>query len=136
MNRRSFLSILATGLVGTCVAAKVPTGWIPAPIRRYAACEFMRVHFNQFCQVYHRPPDTLYLGTKLFEAFESELLLAMRWTPATYDSQRSLCLRFKGVPAVRDPFNSWYMTCLLDDRIMTIHPFTPFLTKDPTYPHH
>ncbi len=35
MTRRGFLGRLATGLVGACAVAKIPTAWIPEPIRRY-----------------------------------------------------------------------------------------------------
>lgn len=46
MNRRQFLTRVSTGLVGAAVATRVPVKWLPAPVQRFAALEYMRLHVN------------------------------------------------------------------------------------------
>jgi hypothetical protein len=50
MNRRDFLSRVSTGLVGAAVLTKVPVKWLPAPVQRFAALEYLRTAFNNDCE--------------------------------------------------------------------------------------
>lgn len=111
LSRRGFLGLLSTGVVGTCVVAKLPTSWIPAPIRRYAALEFMRQQFNAWMQQQatnrDELPDEIVLGTDLYDAFEAEcrcnrrILYRERIGPADFDTVTELM--FKGVPVRDEP---------------------------------
>jgi len=81
-TRRGFLGLLATSAVGACVAVKVPTGWLPEPVRRLAASEFLRKQFNGFSEGTFNFPTELRAGRALFEAYESEVVCLCRYTPS------------------------------------------------------
>ncbi len=56
MNRRGFLGLLCSGVVGACVVAKIPTAWIPAPIQSRALMfKGVPLVFDQYC-----PSSTIY----------------------------------------------------------------------------
>ena len=108
MNRRGFLGALATGLVGACVATKIPTAILPAPVRTRAACEFLRKAYNDYSggQV-GRHPREMFVGRELFEAFEGELIANERFV--TFDTDAGYqdpALRFKGAK-VRPEGRGW-----------------------------
>lgn len=117
INRRGFLGVLATGLVGTCVAAKIPTAWVPAPLRRHAAITFLRTQFNAWCAQHHRVPDELWLGPQLYAAYRTEVVANMRMIPygglddqeiAGTDRAWREYLLFKGVRAYRvETYPTW-----------------------------
>ncbi len=102
MTRRGFLGWLATGAVSACVLAKIPTAWVPEPVRRYAAVEFMRTAYNDWSGLYGEAPDCLRAGTALFEAYESEIVVNLRFTTSSeaFSSRRSLM--FKATPLWED----------------------------------
>jgi hypothetical protein len=96
-TRRGFLGFLATSAVGACVAVKVPTAWLPEPVRRRAATEFLVREFNEFVRLYgfDRRPTELRAGRALFEAYEGEVVCLFRFTPAMPDVPREPSLCFK-----------------------------------------
>ncbi len=103
LSRRGFLGLLATGAVGACVASKIPTAWLPEPVRRYAACEFMRTEFNAFCGGrMDDMPERLRAGTALYEAYESELVVNLRFCAAEREAPVRRTLMFKGVALWED----------------------------------
>lgn len=98
MNRRGFLSLLATGAVGACVAAKVPTGWLPEPVQRYAACEFLRKAYNDFSRGrFGQRPREMFAGRELYEAFEGEIIANQRYVLTPYKICKGESLMFKGL---------------------------------------
>ena len=96
LSRRGFLGILATGAVGACVLAKLPSGLLPLPIRRRAACEFLREAYMTAARAGHTP-EVMYAGRELYEAYEQEIPLHWRFTSTgTNDRFGVENLRFKG----------------------------------------
>ena len=94
-TRRGFLGLLATGAVGACVAAKIPTSLLPAPVRARAACEFLREHYHAYCRGgAGRHPWAFLVGRELFEAYESELVAIEAFMEAAAPQIETL--RFKG----------------------------------------
>jgi len=68
MNRRAFLSRLSAGIVGACVAAKIPTGLPPSAITTRA------MHYRGVPLRYdpNMPSDRVYfLNTQYFVAYKS-----------------------------------------------------------------
>lgn len=102
LSRRGFLGLLATATVGACVAAKVPTGWLPEPIQRLAACEYLRKHYNAWANGRREMPGGLLAGRELFEAFEGEIAANMRFTTLDMADRGIPSLLFKGCSLVAD----------------------------------
>lgn len=100
LTRRGFLGLLATGAVGACVATKLPTGWLPEPVRRRAACEFLRREHNAWVAAHRGEglvfPQRMTAGRELFEAYEGELLANELFTAYDTDWRTNPSLRFKG----------------------------------------
>lgn len=96
LSRRGFLGLLATGAVGACVAAQVLTGWLPEPVRRRAACEYLREEWLTFARVHRRGPQQMTAGRELFEAYEGERLANERLTLYGADWRTNPSLTFKG----------------------------------------
>jgi hypothetical protein len=46
MNRRTFLTRVSTGLVAAAVTTHVPVKWLPRPIQKWAALDYMRMRVN------------------------------------------------------------------------------------------
>jgi hypothetical protein len=106
MNRRGFLGALATGLVGACVATKVPTGWLPEPVRRTAAREYMRKAYNEYARgVVMNHPRAMLVGRELYEAYEGELVAMERfvWVDREAESAGLPTLAFKGAHVLAHP---------------------------------
>lgn len=80
MTRRGFFGLLATGAVGACVAAKVPIGWLPEPVRRTAALDFLRSEYYKFAKGDGVTfPRRMTAGRELYEAAEGEFLAYERF---------------------------------------------------------
>lgn len=86
-SRRGFFGLLATGAVGACVATRVPTWVLPEPVRRRAACEFLRRAYNDHARGkgVDRMPREMYVGRELYEAYWGELLTHERFVAVTYE---------------------------------------------------
>lgn len=107
MNRRSFLQRVCGGVVATLVVAKLPTQWLPEPVRVNAACEFLRKAFNEWrhdriqagASFSDAIPQRMTAGRELFEAYKGELIPNMRFmsVDAGYPFARTPSLMFKGV---------------------------------------
>lgn len=78
MNRRGFLGLLATGAVGACVAARIPTALLPASVRSRAASEYLSAFYHRFSRA-HGAPKSIYVGSDLWEAFIGELVVHQRF---------------------------------------------------------
>ncbi len=102
LTRRGFLGFLATSAVSACVVVKLPTAWVPEPVRRYAACDFMRATVNDWCGLYGHAPDRLRTGVALYEAYESELTANMRFVRGDEATPPRRCLTFKAMPVWED----------------------------------
>ena len=82
LSRRGFLGALATAAVGACVATKIPTSILPARVRTYAACEFLREKYNAWWMGrsggytdFSAPrPEMMLVGRELFQAYEGEIV--------------------------------------------------------------
>lgn len=96
LTRRGFIGLLSTGLVGACVVTKVPTGWIPEPIRKRVACDYLRREFNAWVGAHKDFPGGLIAGRELYEAFEGELIRNERFTLASARGDGEPSLVFKG----------------------------------------
>jgi len=97
-SRRGFLGLLATGAVGACVAAKIPTAFLPAKVRTRAACEFLRDAYMAHYKSRGVYPREMRVGRELFEAFEGELVVHERFVEAWVDDGKPYRrgLAFKG----------------------------------------
>jgi hypothetical protein len=95
MTRRWFLGVLSTGLVGACVVAKVPTAWLPTPIQRSAAIEYLRTAWFAFYDVHRRMPQTMEVGRELFEAYADDLMHNVRTCFGSIEPSGEIALRFK-----------------------------------------
>jgi len=80
LSRRTFLTRVAGGVVGACVVAQIPTSVLPITVRKYAALDYLRRHYNLYTQGLGKPPNMGFCGRELFDAYESELLPISRWT--------------------------------------------------------
>ena len=87
MNRRSFLTRLSTSLVGAAIVAKVPLTWLPAPVRRYAALEYVHRAYHLACDCMMLAqsqgygignPAAIIVQQWLYEQVENELLANKR----------------------------------------------------------
>lgn len=74
VGRRRLFSAFAKAAVGACIAANIPAGILPSPIRRRAATERLSAVYHQFFQTYGVAPKEIYAGRELFEAFQSEII--------------------------------------------------------------
>lgn len=106
MNRRGFLGALATGLVGACVATKIPTSLLPQPVRYRAACEFLLKHYHAHTKGLAVIggagwPNAILVGRELYEAYESELVAVEVFGGGEPDDFYSL--RFKAAHVVAHP---------------------------------
>lgn len=110
MNRRAFLGRLSAGVVGTCVAANLPTAWLPASVRSAAAREFLRREYNAWVGRYGVHPSLIVADTRLYEAYESELVAIERFSVGR--GPRRGALIFKGTPIVpsRIRTDAWSVT--------------------------
>lgn len=90
MNRRSFLTRVSTGLVGAAVVTKIPVTWLPTPVRRYAALEYLRNAYNYYVGLVlelrdrepGRPADmpaAMVVQAWLYEQVEDEMLANKRF---------------------------------------------------------
>src|SRR5690349_17452462 len=87
LSRRGFVSVFSAGIVGACVASKIPTAWIPTRVKTYAACEFLRREYWAFCDsevkrgipALEAHPKRAFIGLKLHDAYVSELTAVMRF---------------------------------------------------------
>lgn len=92
MNRRGFLAALATGVVGACVASHLPTAWLPQPVRRRAALDFLTVEFNRYMRGRGSIAfPTIVVGPALYGAIDSELESNQRYTSS--DSPRAIAFK-------------------------------------------
>jgi hypothetical protein len=103
VNRRAFLGRFAAGVVGACVVAKVPTALLPASVRRYAACEFLREHYNRWSHGKRKGPAALVVGRELYQAYESEITVCERFTDARDHGPVFVTLNFKAASVVAHP---------------------------------
>jgi hypothetical protein len=98
MNRRAFLTRVSTGLVGAAVIANVPVTWLPAPVRRYAALEYLRNAYNYYVdlvlELREREPDrpadmpaAMVVQTWLYEQAEGEMAANKRFRELLYMRQ-------------------------------------------------
>lgn len=113
LNRRSFLTRLAGGLVGACVLAKVPLEWVPTGVKKYAATEYLTkawlAHTKGTGVRYY--PVNMLAGSDLFDAFESEVQVCQRFV--NEDTQRAGWhnLAFKSAILRRSPKRGWWVEC-------------------------
>ena len=99
LDRREFLQRCCAGVVGSALLAHVPTAWIPAPIRAYAARQYLDRAWRQWIrQPDHWTTAIMYAGRELFDAYERELPAEWRWTDPTYPGS----LLFRGMPLIRE----------------------------------
>lgn len=91
ITRRAFFTRLCTGLVGAAVATKVPVTWLPAPVRKTAALEYLRrevnLHYStlQIAKVAHPEwphlrPAGIVVSRWLYEQAEGEMLWNERFS--------------------------------------------------------
>jgi hypothetical protein len=80
VNRRAFLTRASVAVVGACVATKIPTAWLPAPVKRYAATEFLTRAYNAATKGrgWRWCPSDIYVGDDLFYAFLGEHIARTR----------------------------------------------------------
>lgn len=97
LTRRGFLGALATGAVGLCVAAKAPTGWLPAAARESVACEYMRKRYHAWVKgrAGFAAPYAMVVTRDLYEAFQGELVSNLRFR-SVESSHLPPHLMFKG----------------------------------------
>lgn len=115
MTRRDWLQRVSLGLVGACVATRIPTTWLPAPVQSYAACEFLRREVNAWGGRHglNQRPRVLVVSPALNDAFEREFAPNMRFTLG--NGPYTGCLLFKGIPvqrSTRDEGSGWHVTIL------------------------
>lgn len=109
-TRRGFLTGLATGAVGACVAVRVPTGWLPAPVRREAARDYLRRAYNEFTHGKAGAfPRRMTAGRELYDAYASELLAVERSTVIPVNPEVPH-LKFKGARLYREG-EGWRVAC-------------------------
>lgn len=113
-TRRGFFGALATAAVGACVAAKIDAAWLPAPVRRWSACERLRKAWLAHGQQHGEAPREMVAGRALYDAYESEITANFRftYTSATADPPS---LRFKTVtlrPSKSSNPNDWTLITL------------------------
>jgi hypothetical protein len=116
VNRRAFLTRASVAVVGACAATKIPTAWLPAPVRRYAALEFLTRVYNDAAKGrghIHAPKD-LYVGSDLFQAIESELMVIERHVDKPLIAIPP-ALKFKGATVWRSSTPGWYVMVPLPD---------------------
>jgi len=108
MNRRAFLGRVGVGLVGACLATKVSSAWLPAPVKSWAACEFLRREVNNWFARYgiDHPPKVIVADAALYDAFRSELTANQRFTAGPRFRENEGCLVFKGIPVRRSAMAS------------------------------
>lgn len=99
-TRRGFFGALATATVGACIASRIPTAWLPQPVKTRAACEFLRKAYNDYARGSGASggPREMYAGRELYEAYESELIASQRfyWSWTTSEEPTREWLAFKG----------------------------------------
>jgi hypothetical protein len=80
MKRRSFLQLLAGGIVGTAAVLHAP-GWVLSSTKpgRRLACEYLRGQYLAFVQAHQKPPYRIEVCRDLFEALEHELVANERF---------------------------------------------------------
>ncbi len=112
MNRRTFLSRVCGGVVGAAVVAAVPLNWIPAPIKRQGAIDFLLKHYRDATDGTHfrQPPTDAVVACDLFDAYESELIAFVRVVPRDYFAAvPNHTLMFKGVKLHRSSARGWFI---------------------------
>ena len=80
MTRRGFLGTLGAALVGSCVATKIPTAWLPAPVQRWAACEYLLRHYREWTDTHDQQLGGMIVGCDLWEAYAEQLSMPWRFT--------------------------------------------------------
>ena len=112
-SRRGFLGAISAAVVGACVATTIPTAWLPLPVQRWAACEYLQRHLLEWYSIYGLTilPGGLLVGRELFEAYEEECLTNMPqllFTMSRYPGS----LVFKGCPILPYTFRGWHVQIL------------------------
>ena len=102
LGRRGFFGALATAAVGACIATKIPTAFLPQPIRYRAACEYLSQRYHAYTKglsfAAGNWPRAMLVGRELYEAFESELVAIEAFTDAATPQIETL--RFRGAVVV------------------------------------
>jgi hypothetical protein len=96
LNRRQFFQRVSAAAVGLTIAAKLPTLWVPEPVRRRAACECLRRAYFDWVTRNKTFPTSIGVGQELFDAYERELARGERF--GVWDDPEAL--RFKGTRLV------------------------------------
>lgn len=105
LNRRAFLGRAAAVIVGLTVASKVPTAWLPSPVQRYAAIEYLRRAYYDAIRGKRLEefPREIRVASWLYDAYESELVPLQRFSSDSWHP--SACeptLLFKGLLVRKD----------------------------------
>ena len=98
-TRRRLLASLATAVVGGCVAARVPTTWLPSSVTRRVATEYLHWHVQQWYNAHglKHGHGGLVVGAALYEAYEQEAIINRRF----FDGH-AYTMWFKGRPIVAE----------------------------------
>ena len=112
IERRGFFGVVASALVGACIATKIPTGIIPPPIRKHAAIDYLAREYNRFTKgKLGNAPAAALVGRKLFEAFDDEIsAIAFNGDGDLIDSLKfksATLLHYEG--AGLNPWDVWFL---------------------------
>lgn len=109
MNRRQFFTRVSTAAVGVCVASKIPTTWLPAPIRHAAATEYLRAAWLEASNGQSGwMPREMYAGRELYDAFNSELIELGRYNIFIGFGYNG-GLKFKTATVLSEGESGWYV---------------------------
>ena len=108
ISRRGFFGALATAAVGACLATKIPTSFLPQPVRYRAACEYLlkkyHAHTKGLGVSAEKWPKAILVGRELYEAYESELVPMERFGAySAADTPYAETLAFKSAMVVAHP---------------------------------
>lgn len=105
ISRRGFFGALATAAVGACVATKIPTAFLPQPVRSRAAVEYLLKHYRAHTEgagLSGEWPRAMLVGRELYEAYESEVV-ALEGGRYQQDDAFGPSLVFKGAIVLAHP---------------------------------
>lgn len=115
MNRRTFLTRVCGGIVGAAVVASLPLKYLPEPIRRRGAIDFLWARWHEWTQgkPFGTWPHEAIVGSDLFDVYEREIIALFRLGgDLSVAANGGRALMFKSAKLYRSVASGWFVTYL------------------------
>ena len=146
MTRRTFLAACSSSIVGLCVAAKIPTRYLPEPILRLSAVRAMAHEVDRWEReeritpswdadmTFSRPLEELHAASALFAAYDREIITnsSASWSLGARTAARDMVTEhaFRDIPLFEAKIPGWTLVLVAAPRPWDeTHPSNAIITN-------